>query len=33
MLKLLYAFLYGDLLMWLKNQCLPYEKEKGTTKN
>ncbi len=31
MLKLLYAFLYGDLLMWLKNQCLPYEKEKGTT--
>ena len=31
LLKLLYAFLYGDLLMWLKNQCLPYEKEKGTT--
>lgn len=29
--KLLYAFLYGDLLMWLKNQCLPYEKEIGAT--
>ena len=30
-LKLIYAVLYGDLLMLLNNQCLPYELEKGTT--
>lgn len=29
LLKLLYAFLYGDMLMWIKNQCKPYELEKG----
>ena len=27
--KLLYAFLYADLLMSLLNQCRPYENEKG----
>ena len=27
--KLLYALLYGDLLMTLYNQCRPYEDEKG----
>ena len=31
MLRLLYAFLYGDMLMWIKNQCKPYELEKGST--
>ncbi|MGN1295508.1 MAG: 2-hydroxyglutaryl-CoA dehydratase, partial [Bacilli bacterium] len=25
------SVLYGDLLMMLRNQCLPYEKEKGVT--
>lgn len=29
--KLLYGFLYGDMLLYLKNQCLPYEQEKGST--
>lgn len=29
--QLLYAVLYGDLLMLLKNQCLPYEVNKGNT--
>ena len=28
--KLLYAFLYGDAIMWLKNQVKPYEVEKGS---
>ena len=28
LLRLLYGFLYGDMLMWLKNQCKPYELEK-----
>lgn len=31
MVKMLYAVLYGDLLMSLKNQCKPYEKVKGTS--
>lgn len=31
LVKLLYGFLYGDLLMWLKNQCKPYEMEEGIT--
>lgn len=31
LLRLLYAFLYGDMLMWIKNQCKPYELEKGST--
>ena len=30
--KLLFGFLYGDMLLWLKNQCLPYERNKGQTK-
>ncbi|MDY6141933.1 MAG: 2-hydroxyglutaryl-CoA dehydratase, partial [Bacilli bacterium] len=29
--KMLYTVLYGDLLMMLRNQCLPYEKNKGET--
>ena len=29
--KLLYAFLYGDAIMWLKNQVKPYEINKGET--
>ena len=29
--KMLYAVLYGDLLMTLRNQCKPYEKRKGDT--
>ncbi len=28
--RLMYAILYGDLLMLLTNQCRPYEKVKGT---
>ena len=28
---MLYTVLYGDLLMMLRNQCLPYEKNKGET--
>lgn len=31
LLRLLYAFLYADMLMWIKNQCKPYELEKGST--
>ncbi|MEG2549436.1 MAG: 2-hydroxyacyl-CoA dehydratase [Erysipelotrichaceae bacterium] len=27
--RLLYGFLYGDMLMWIKNQCKPYEKNIG----
>jgi predicted nucleotide-binding protein (sugar kinase/HSP70/actin superfamily) len=30
-IELLYAVLYGDLLMTLKNQCIPYELNKGDT--
>jgi len=29
--RLASAMIYGDLLMWLKNQCLPYEVHPGTT--
>lgn len=29
--KLLYAFLYGDAMMWLKNQVKPYERNAGDT--
>ncbi len=29
--RLVYAVMYGDLLMLLRNQCIPYEKEKGAT--
>ncbi len=31
LLRLMYAVLYGDLLMLAANQCLPYEKRKGDT--
>ena len=31
--RMVYAVMYGDLLMLLKNQCVPYEKVKGTTQN
>lgn len=31
MVKLIYAVLYGDLLMLLYNQCIPYEVNKGDT--
>lgn len=30
-LRLIYGFLYGDMLMWLKNQCKPYEIEEGSS--
>ncbi len=30
-LRVLYGALYGDALMWLKNQVKPYELEKGAT--
>lgn len=29
--RMVYAVMYGDLLMLLRNQCIPYEKEKGAT--
>jgi len=29
--KLLFGCLYGDLMMWLRNQCLPYEVHPGQT--
>lgn len=29
--KIMYAFLYADTLMWIKNQCKPYETIPGTT--
>lgn len=29
--RMLYAVLYGDLMMTLKNQCVPYEKVKGAS--
>ncbi|MXQ74488.1 2-hydroxyglutaryl-CoA dehydratase [Clostridiaceae bacterium DONG20-135] len=31
LIKLIYALIYGDMLMWIANQCLPYEAAKGTT--
>lgn len=31
LLKVAYAILYADLIMLLKNQCLPYETNKGDT--
>lgn len=31
LLKIAYAVLYADLIMLLKNQCLPYEVQKGET--
>lgn len=33
LLKIAYAILYADLIMLLKNQCLPYEIKKGDTEN
>ncbi|MFV0382258.1 MAG: 2-hydroxyglutaryl-CoA dehydratase [Breznakia sp.] len=29
--KIIYGIIYADLLMWISNQCLPYEQKKGTT--
>lgn len=29
--KLIYVTIYGDMIMWIANQCLPYEKIKGAT--
>lgn len=31
-IRVLYGILYGDALLWLKNQVQPYEKNKGQTK-
>lgn len=31
LLKLAVSFIYADTLMWLYNQCVPYEYEKGTS--
>lgn len=31
LVRLLYAVLYGDLMLWLSNQCKPYERTKGDT--
>lgn len=31
LLRILFAFLYGDMLMWIKNQCKPYEVVKGSS--
>lgn len=31
LIKISFALIYGDMLMWLTNQCLPYEKNKGDT--
>ncbi len=31
LVRLLYAVYYGDMLMWLANQCKPYEVVPGTT--
>lgn len=31
LVKLAFAILYGDLLMWIKNQCQPYEIHKNET--
>lgn len=32
-IKVIYALIYGDMLMWISNQCKPYEKTKGETQN
>ncbi|SCJ53621.1 Uncharacterized protein conserved in bacteria [Anaerotruncus sp. 2789STDY5834896] len=31
LIKIVYAMIYGDMLMWLRNQCKPYELKKGQT--
>lgn len=31
LIRFVYAIIFGDLIMCLKNQCLPYEVEKGKT--
>ncbi|MBU5419926.1 2-hydroxyacyl-CoA dehydratase [Acetanaerobacterium sp. MSJ-12] len=31
LVQAMYAIIYGDMLMWLKNQCKPYEIIKGST--
>lgn len=30
-IKLIYATIYADMIMWISNQCLPYEKQIGDT--
>ena len=32
LVEVFYAMLYGDMLMWLNNQCRPYEINKGDSK-
>ncbi|MEG2814052.1 MAG: 2-hydroxyacyl-CoA dehydratase [Oscillospiraceae bacterium] len=32
-IKVVYALIYGDMLMWISNQCKPYEITKGETQN
>ena len=32
LVKAVYAVIYGDMLMWISNQCLPYEINNGDTK-
>ena len=32
LIKTSFALMYGDMLMWLNNQCRPYEKRSGDTK-
>lgn len=31
LVKIAFGFVYADTLMWIKNQCKPYEIEKGST--
>lgn len=31
LIKAVYAIIYGDMLMWISNQCKPYELHKGDT--
>ncbi len=31
LLKLIHGVIYGDMLMWISNQCLPYEVNQGDT--
>lgn len=33
LVKLAFAILYGDMLMWINNQCLPYEIHKGDSES
>lgn len=31
LIEAMFALIYGDLIMWISNQCKPYEKHKGDT--